>query len=248
MLASWKKSYDKPKQHIKRQRHQFADKGPQFSSVQFSRSVMSDSLRTHGLQHTRLPCPSPTPRACSNSCPLSLVMLKVLCISCGFSILARIIPWTLQSMWWQRVEHNWATNMVFPGAMYGYESWTIKKAEHWRTDAFELRCWRRLLSIPLTARRSNPSILKEINSEFHWKNWCWSSNIFVTWCEEPTHWKRPWCWKRLRTGGEGVAEDEMVGWHHWLNGHEFEQTLEGSWGQRSLECCSPWGHTESDTI
>ena len=55
--------------------------------------------------------------------------------------------------------------VVFPVVMYGYESWTIKKAEHWRIDAFELWCWRRLLRIPWTARRSNQSILKEISPE-----------------------------------------------------------------------------------
>ena len=90
--------------------------------------------------------------------------------------------------------------MVFPVVMYGYESWTIKKAERWRIDAFELRCWRRLLRVPLTARRSNQSILKEISLGDHWKDWCWSwnSNSLATWCEELTHWKRPWCWARLK--------------------------------------------------
>ena len=86
--------------------------------------------------------------------------------------------------------------------MYGCESWTIKKAEHQRTDAFELWCWRRLLRVPWTARRSNQSILKE---NVHWKDWCWSwnSNPLATWCEELTPWKRPWCWERLKVGGEG---------------------------------------------
>ena len=60
---------------------------------------------------------------------------------------------------------------------------------------------------------------------------------------ELTHWKRPWCWERLRA--EGVTEDEMTGWHHWLNGHEFEQTLGDGEGQGSLVCCSGWGHKES---
>ena len=57
-----------------------------------------------------------------------------------------------------------------------------------------------------------------------WKDWCWSSNsnTLATWCEELTHWKRPWWWERLREGGEGDDKDEMVGWHHWLYGHEFE--------------------------
>ena len=81
---------------------------------------------------------------------------------------------------------------VFPVVMYGCESWTIKKAEHRRIDAFELWCWRRLLRVPWTARRSNQCILKEI-SPVHWKDWCWSwnSNTLATWCEELTHWKRP---------------------------------------------------------
>ena len=85
--------------------------------------------------------------------------------------------------------------MVFPVVMYGCESWTIKKAEHRKVDAFELWYWRRLLRVPWTARRSNQSILKEISLTVHWKDWCWSwnSNTLATSCEELTHWKRPWC-------------------------------------------------------
>ena len=102
---------------------------------------------------------------------------------------------------------------------------------------------------PLTARRLNQSILEEINQNIHWKDWCWSwtSNTLATWWEEPTHWKRPWCWKRLRGGGEGrVTENEVIGWHHQLNGHEFEQTPGDSEGQGSLACWSPRGCKESD--
>ena len=84
-----------------------------------------------------------------------------------------------------------------PVVMYRCENWTIKKAEHQRIDAFELWCWRRLLRVPWTARQSNQSILKEVNLNIHWKNWCWSwswsSNTLATWCKDPTHWKRPWC-------------------------------------------------------
>ena len=82
--------------------------------------------------------------------------------------------------------------MVFPVVMYRCESWTIKKAEHRRIDAFELWCWRRLLRVPWTARRSNQSILNEINTHIHWKDWCWSwsSNTLAIWCEELTQWKR----------------------------------------------------------
>ena len=98
----------------------------------------------------------------------------------------------------------------FSSSHYGCESWTIKKAECWRIDAFELWCWRRLLRVPWTARRSNQSILKEIILNIHWKDWC--SNILATWCEELTHWKRPWCWERLKAGGEG----DNRGWDGWM--------------------------------
>ena len=83
--------------------------------------------------------------------------------------------------------------IVFPVVMYGCESWTIKKAECRRIDAFEPWCWRRLLRVPWAARRSNQSILKEISPGCHWKDWCWNrnSNILSTWCGELTHLKRP---------------------------------------------------------
>ena len=104
--------------------------------------------------------------------------------------------------------------LVFPVVIYGCESWTIKKAELLRTDAFELWCWRRFLRVPWTGRRSNQFILKEISPEYHWKDWCWSwnSNTLAPWCEEMTHWKRQWCWVRLKAGGEG----EDRGWGGWI--------------------------------
>ena len=104
--------------------------------------------------------------------------------------------------------------MVFPVVIYGCESWTIKKAEHRRIDAFELWFWRRLLRVPWTARRSNQSILKEISPEYSLKDWCWSwsSNTLATWWEELPPWKRPWCWERLKVGGEG----DDGGWHGWM--------------------------------
>ena len=76
----------------------------------------------------------------------------------------------------------------------------------------------------------------------HWKDWCWSwnSNILATWCEELMHWKRPWCWENWRQERKGKTEDEMVGWHHWLDGHEFEQALRVDDGQESQLCYSPW--------
>ena len=95
--------------------------------------------------------------------------------------------------------------MVFPVVMYGCESWMMKKAEHWRIDAFELWCWRRILRVPWTTRRSNQSIVKQISLGVHWKDWCWgwNSNTLATSCEELTHWKRPWCWEGLGAEGEG---------------------------------------------
>ena len=104
--------------------------------------------------------------------------------------------------------------MVFPVLVYGCESWTIRKAECWRTDAFELWCWRRLLRVLWTARRSSHSILKEISPEYSLEGlcWSWSSNTLATWCEERTHWKRPWRWERLKAGGEG----DDRGWDSWM--------------------------------
>jgi len=95
--------------------------------------------------------------------------------------------------------------MVFPVVMYGCESWTINRAEGPKIDAFELWCWRRLLRVPWTARRSNQSNLKRSLLGVHWKDWCWSwdSNTLATWCKDLTHLKRPWCWERSRAGGEG---------------------------------------------
>ena len=138
--------------------------------------------------------------------------------------------------------------MVFPVVMYGCESWNMKKAEHQRIDASELWHWRRLLAVTWTTRRSNQSILKKSVLNIHWKDWCWSrsSNTLATWWEELIHWKRPWCGKDWRQK-KGMTEDKMIGWHHWLNGHEFEQTLEDDEGQGSLVSCSPWGCKESDT-
>ena len=92
--------------------------------------------------------------------------------------------------------------MAFSVVVYRCQSWTIKKAKYWRIDAFELWCWRRLLRLPWTIRRSNQSVLKEINLSTHWENWWLSSNTLVT-SKESAHWKRPWYWEILRIGGEG---------------------------------------------
>ena len=136
MFTPWKKSYDKPRQHTKKQRH--------------------------------------------------YLLTKVLLVK----------------------------DLVFPVVMYGCESWTIKKAEHRRIDAFELWCWRRLLRVPWTPRRSNQSILKESVLNIYWKVWWWSwnSNTLATWCEELTHWIKHWSWESLKVEGEG----DDRGWDGWM--------------------------------
>ena len=113
--------------------------------------------------------------------------------------------------------------LVFPVVMYGCESWTIKKAECRRIDAFELWCWRRLLRVPWTARKSNQSILKKSVLNIHWKDWCWrwNSNTLATWWKNLLIWKDPDAGKDWRQEEKGMTEDEIVGWHHRLDGHEF---------------------------
>ena len=94
--------------------------------------------------------------------------------------------------------------MVFPVVMYGCESWTIKKAEHWRIDAFKLWCWRRLLRVPWTSKRSNQSILKEMDPEYSLEGLMLKLKFqYFGRCEESTRWKRSRCWERLKAGGEG---------------------------------------------
>ena len=126
-LAPWKKSYDQPRLHIKKQRHYFAKK---------------------------------------------VHLVKA---------------------------------MVFPLVMYGCESWTIKKTEHRRINAFELWCWRRLLRVPWKAKRSNQSTLKEISPEYSLEGLLLKLQYFG-------HLKRPWCWERLKAGEEGAN----IGWDGWL--------------------------------
>ena len=161
MLAPWKKSYGQPRQHIKKQRYYFANKG-----------------------------------------------------------------------------------LVFPVVIYGCESRTVKKAECQRIDAFELWCWRRLLRVPWTARTSNQSILKEINTEYSLEGLMLKLKLqyFGHLMGRTDSLERPWCQERLK----GMTEDETVGWHHQLDVHESDQALGVGDGQGSLVCCSPWGCKESD--
>ena len=139
--------------------------------------------------------------------------------------------------------------MDFSLVMYGCESWTVKKAECQRIDAFELWCWRRLLKIPWPARRSNQSILKEISPEYSleglmlklklqyfghliWRTDSLEKSLMLGMIKG----RRRRGWQRMRW---------LDGWHHRLDGHEFEQMGVGD-GQGSLACCSPWGRKDLD--
>ena len=127
--------------------------------------------------------------------------------------------------------------MVFPGVMCGYESWTIKKAECWRIDAFELWCWRRLLRVPWIARRSNQSILKEISPGYTLEGLMLKFQHFGH-----LMWRTDSLGKTLMLGKiEGRGEGDGRGWDGWMvsptHGHEFEQVLEVGDGQA---CCSLW--------
>ena len=102
---------------------------------------------------------------------------------------------------------------VFPVVMYECENWIIKKAEHWRIDAFELWCWRRLLRVPWNARRSNQSILKEISPEYSLEGLMMKLKLqYFGQQMKRTDWRKPWCWERLKAGGEG----DDRGWDHWM--------------------------------
>ena len=133
--------------------------------------------------------------------------------------------------------------------MYGCESCTIKKAEHWRIDAFEPWCWRRLLRGPLGCKEIQPVNLKGNQS------WIFIGRTDAE-AEAPTPWPsdaKSWliakasdAGKDWRQEGKGMTENNMVGWHHWLSRLEFGQALRDGEGQKILVCCSPWGRKWSD--
>ena len=133
--------------------------------------------------------------------------------------------------------------------IYGCESWTVKKAECQRIDAFELWCWRRLLRVPWTARRSNQFILKEISPgcsleglmlkvKFqYFGHLMWRVDSL-----EDSDAERDWGQEE-----KGMTEDEMARWHHWLDGHKFEWAPGVGYGEGGLECWDSRGHKKSDT-
>ena len=129
--------------------------------------------------------------------------------------------------------------------MYGCERWTRKKVECQRIDASELWCWRRFLRVPWTARRSNQSILKEINTEYSLEGLMLKlklQNCGHLMQRSQLIREDPDAGKDWSQEKKGMTEEKMVGWHHQLNGHEFEQALGDGEGQGSLACYYPWGH------
>ena len=138
--------------------------------------------------------------------------------------------------------------MFFPVVMCGCESWIIKKAEHQRIDAFELWCWRRLLRVPWISRRSNQSILKEMSLEYSLEGLMLKLKLqyfgHLMWrvdSLEKTDAGRDWGQEE-----KGTTEDEIAGWHHWVDGRESGWTLGVGDGQGGLVCCDSWGRKESD--
>ena len=138
---------------------------------------------------------------------------------------------------------------VFPVVMYGYESWTMKKAERQRIDAFELWCWRRLLRVPWTERRSNQSILEEISPGCSLEGLMLKLKLqyFGHLMRRSDSFEKTLVLRKIDQEEKGTTEDEMVGCHHWLNGHGFGWTPGVGNGQGSLVCCGSWGRKESDT-
>ena len=140
--------------------------------------------------------------------------------------------------------------MGFSSSLYSCESWTIQKAECQRIDAFEQWCWRRLLRVPWTARRSNPSILKETSPGCSFGRTDAEAETPVLWPPHVKSWligNDPDAGKDWGQEEKGTTEDEMAGWHHWLDAHEFGWTPGVGDGQGGLACCDSWGRKELDT-
>ena len=139
--------------------------------------------------------------------------------------------------------------MFFPVVLYGCESWTIKKAEHWRIDAFELWCCRRLLSL-MDCKEIQPVHPKGDQSWVFINMTDVEAETLILWPPDAKSWliwKVPDAGKDWGQEEKGMTEDEMIGWHHRHNGQGFGWTLGVGDGQGGLACCGLWGHKESDT-
>ena len=139
-------------------------------------------------------------------------------------------------------KHKKLNHSYFIASMLFWEINDLVTIKNW---CFQVVVLGKTLESPLDCKEINQSVLKEINPEYSLEGMMlkWSSNTLAAWCEKPTHWKRPWHWQKEK----GAADDEMVTWHHWLNGHEHEQISGDSEGQGSLVHCSPQGHRQDLT-
>ena len=140
--------------------------------------------------------------------------------------------------------------MVFPVVMYGCASWTIKKVEHWRIDAFELWCWINSWEF-LGLQGDQTSLSKGNQSWIFFGRTDAEAETPILWPPAVKNWligKDPDAGKDWRQEKKGMTEDEMVGWHHWLDRHEFEQAPGVGDGQGSLAWCSSWGHKDQTRL
>ena len=191
---------------------------------------MSNSLWPHGLQHARIPCPSPTAGAYSNSCPSTRWCHPNISSSAvPFSSIFQYFPASASFQMSQLFASGGQSIGVSASASIlsminqdWFPIWTIKKAEHQRTDAFEWWCWRRLLRVPWTARRPNQSILKEISPECSLEGLMLKLKLqyFGHLMQWPDSFEKTLMMVKIE--GRRRRGWQMVGWHHWLNGHEFE--------------------------
>ena len=136
--------------------------------------------------------------------------------------------------------------MVFPIVRCGCESWTIRKAKSQKTDVFKLWGWKRLLRVPWTVRRSNQSILKEINPEYSLEGLMLKLQYFghLTWRANAL--EKALMLEKIEREEKGRTEDGIDEWYHQFDGPEFEQALRIVDGQGSMACCSPWGCKKLD--
>ena len=147
----------------------------------------------------------------------------------------------------RRVRHDWSNLAVGSILGLGNISQRIKTAECQRINAFELQCWRRLSRVRWTTRRSNQSILKEINPKYWLEGLMLKLEAPILWPLDAKNWliaKDPDAGKDWRQEEKGMTEDKMARPHHWLNGHEFEQTLGDGEEEGRLVPYSPWAHKE----
>ena len=197
-------------------------------------SVVPDSVRPHRRQPTRLPAPG----------ILQARTLGWVAIAFSRTNLDRVLKSRDITL---PTKIHLVRAVVFPVVLYGCESWTIKKVEHWKTDVFGLWCWRR--GSPLDCKE-----IKPVNPKGN-QPWTYIGRTDAE-GEAPLLWppdvksqligKDPDAGKDWRQEEKGTAEDEMVGWHHQFNGHEFEHAPGNDDGQGGLACCSPLGYRKLD--